>query len=70
MLPEDYDGDNKKSTYAELEAYLTDYFQQEYNANQTAYEEYLAKVEEDPTLEPVVPMDAPRTIDKNRVSQR
>ncbi len=67
MLPEDYDGDNKKSTYAELEAYLTDYFQQEYNANQTAYEEYLAKVEEDPTLEPVVPMDAPRTIDKNRV---
>ena len=43
------------------------YFQQEYNANQTAYQEYLAKVEEDPTLEPVVPMDAPRTIDKNRV---
>ena len=67
ILPSDWRDTEKMSTYAELEAWLTTYFQEEFDANQIAYEEYLEKVDEDPTLEPVLPMDGPRQIDFEKV---
>lgn len=38
ILPEDWKNTNKLSTYAELEAYLTDYFQKEYEASSETME--------------------------------
>ncbi len=64
MLPEGWQDDNKMSTYAELEAWLTNYFQQEYDDYQVRYQASLG------TDEPLEPMEAPRTIDKSEVYYR
>lgn len=67
ILPEDWKGKDKKSTYAELEEWLTNYFQEEFDAHQRAYEAYLASLQTENPLEPVDPMEVPREIDKSKV---
>ena len=54
-------GETKLSTYVELEKYLTNYFQTEYDEYQARYEASLGTEEE------LEPMESPRTIDKNQV---
>ena len=51
ILPEGWKGENRMSTYAELEAWMTNYFQEEYDASLGTEE----------------PMESPRTMDKNNV---
>ena len=53
VIPEDWRDENRMSTYAELEAYLTDFFNQE-------MEDYNA-------ANPDEPMEEPRTINKDNV---
>ena len=54
-------GETKLSTYVELEKYLANYFQAEYDEYQARYEASLGTEEE------LEPMEAPRTIDKSQV---
>ena len=61
ILPDALDAEVKLANYLELEAWLTAYFQKEYEDYQVLYEESLG------TENPLEPMDAPRTIEKNAV---
>ena len=60
-LPVGFRDENKMSSYDELEAWLTDYFQKEYEDYQARYEASLD------TDEPLEPMDGPREINKANV---
>ena len=64
IIPEGYEAENRMSTYAELEAWLTEYFQKEYDDYQEAY---IASLDTD---EPLEPMASPRTIELSRVMWR
>ena len=63
-LPEGWADDNKMATYAELEEWLTTYFEEEFEAYQEAFLESLD------TEEPLDPMESPRDIDKSNVYWR
>ena len=70
-LPQGWKGEEKMSTHAELEEWLTAYFEAEFEEYQEKYdayqEEYLASLQTDNPLEPMEPMESPRTIDKSQV---
>ena len=72
IIPEDYMTGTRLKTYAELEAWLTDYFQAEYDAWLASHPDVAPKDGEDPEPEPDPEpiMEGPRTINKNYVYWR